>query len=313
MKMEDQHLLEVAEMAAALCDRKVGAAFARWRDRLGLTGGHLREIALYGQDDERWRRFTPMVFAAQWRDEPPSGLIVLEDLAASAWMDPCTDAVLWRAPQIKAAVRGLAALHAIWLGRDLSAQPWLGPASTTAAMVEMMDLWQALANHAARFFVPWLGSDVRHLQLRLLTHLARWWQPLEQLPRTLVHNDFNPRNLALRATPSGPRLCAYDWELAAVAVPQHDLAELLCFTMPADCSRAMVQHYLELHRNTLAAACGIPFNAADWQYGFGLALADLLVNRLALYTLVHAIRRQPFLERVLRTWRTLYTYFDPFA
>ncbi len=306
IKMEDQHLLDVAEAAAALCHRKVGEAFTRWRSRLGLAGGHLREIALYGQEDERWRRHTPRVYGAEWHEEQRSGLIVLEDLSAGAWMDPCTDAVLWRPAQIEAAVRGLAQLHAIWLGRDraLAAQPWLGPVLSAADMVEMSDLWHALANHAARFFVPWLGPDVRRVQRRLLTRLERWWRPLEQLPHTLVHNDFNPRNLALR-----PTLCAYDWELATSAVPQHDLAQLLCFVLPADCARATVQHYLELHRRSLATASGHALDPADWQHGFGLALADLLINRLALYSLVHAIRRQPFLERVLQTWRTLYAYY----
>ena len=54
------------------------------------------------------------------------------------------------------------------------------------------------------------------------------------MPRTLIHNDFNPRNLCLRQTDGGLRLCAYDWELATLQVPQHDLAELLCFVLPPD-------------------------------------------------------------------------------
>ena len=38
-------------------------------------------------------------------------MIVMEDLAPAAWMDPCTDAVAWRPAQIEAAVRGLAELR----------------------------------------------------------------------------------------------------------------------------------------------------------------------------------------------------------
>ena len=48
----------------------------------------------------------------------------------------------------------------------------------------------------------------------------------------LIHNDFNPRNLALRREVGGWRLCAYDWELATIGVPQHDCAEFLCFVLP---------------------------------------------------------------------------------
>jgi thioester reductase-like protein len=311
VKLEDQYLLEVAEAAAALCYPRVGDAFTRWRTRLGFVGGHLREIALYHQADVRWQRYTPRLYGAEWQADYQRSVIVLEDLSR-AWMDaqPGSD---WRPEQIEAAVRGLADLHAIWLERpdELRARPWLGHVFTAAHMAEMNDLWSALAAYATRFFVPWLGPDIRRVQRKLLTRLERWWRPLEQLPHTLIHNDFNPRNLALRPSAAGPQLCAYDWELATSAVPQHDLAQLLCFVLPSNCARSTVQHYLELHRRSLEAASGRRLNAVDWQHGFGLVLADLLIHRWTMYALVHAIRPQSFLERVLQTWRTLFAYFDP--
>jgi aminoglycoside/choline kinase family phosphotransferase len=305
-------VLDVAGAAAALCDADVGTAFARYRERLGLAGGQ-RELALYGQTDQRWRQNTPKVYGTGCDAERRLGWVVLEDLSAGLWMDPCEAAGVWRPGQIEAAIRGLAELHTIWFERqaELSAQPWLGPVFTAASMAEMTELWTALASHAARTFVAWLGPDVRRVQRRLLARLERWWRPLEQLPHTLVHNDFNPRNLALRDTADGWRLCAYDWELATSAVPQHDLAQFLCFVLPADCSRSTVRHYLDLHRETLEAATGRRLAADDWQRGFALALGDLLLNRWAMLALVHAVRRQPFLKRVLHTWRTLYADFDP--
>jgi hypothetical protein len=311
-KAGDRHVLDVAEAAAALCDEQVGEALARWRERLGLAGGQ-REIALYGQDDERWRHYTPRVYGTAWNAERCQGWVVLEDLSGGVWMDPCERARLWRPGQIEAAVRGLAGLHAIWFERraELAAQPWLGPVFSAGRMAEMTDLWQALAAHAARYFAAWLGPEVRRVQRRLLARQERWWRRLEELPQTLIHNDFNPRNLALRERAEGWVLCAYDWELATMAVPQHDLAEFLCFVLPADCARGTSQHYVELHRQALERATGRRLAADDWQRGFGLALADLLLNRLALLTLVHAVRRQPFLERVVQTWRTLYADFDP--
>ena len=48
------------------------------------------------------------------------------------------------------------------------------------------------------------------------------------------------------------------------------------------------------------------FSRARDLYERSLALRDLLVNRLAMYCLVHTVRRQPFLERVMRTWQALF-------
>src|SRR5439155_5808929 len=128
----------------------------------------------------------------------------------------------------------------------------------------------------------------------------------------LIHNDFNPRNVALRhdpAAPEGLRLCAYDWELATLGAPQHDLAEFLCFVLTPDATREQVEHHLELHRRMLAQAAGTVIDAGSWRLGFRASLADLLVNRLALYALVHRVRKQRFLERVVRTWYRLHGMF----
>jgi thioester reductase-like protein len=313
VKAEDRHLLDVAEAAATLCDQRLGEAFARWRNGPGLAGGQAREIALYNQKDERWRRFTPHVYGTLLDAPRRHGVVVLESLGANVWMDSCAGTSCWPPAWIEVVVRGLAQLHAVWFARrnELGAASWLGPAWTAARMEERADLWSALAGHARRYFATWLRPQIRPLQQRLLTRLAQWWRTLEQLPQTLIHNDFNPRNIALRRGGGELVLCAYDWELATVGVPQHDLAELLCFVLPLDCSREMVSHYLELHRQALSEATGQRLPAAEWRQGFGLALADLFVHRLAMYAIVHAIRPQPFLQRVLRTWQTLHTYFSP--
>ena len=61
-----------------------------------------------------------------------------------------------------------------------------------------------------RHFAEAAGFSIRPLQQALIADVGRWWRPLETLPRTLIHNDFNPRNIALRRTGGGLRLCAYD-------------------------------------------------------------------------------------------------------
>jgi aminoglycoside phosphotransferase (APT) family kinase protein len=125
------------------------------------------------------------------------------------------------------------------------------------------------------------------------------------MPRTLAHNDFNPRNIALRDEGGRLRLCAYDWELATLRVPQHDAAELLAYVLPADTEAAEAAHYVELHRRAVAEAGGVVPDERTWREGFALALRDLLVNRFALYLMAHSFRHYGFLERSLRTLRHL--------
>ena len=62
-------------------------------------------------------------------------------------MDTADDSSGWAADAIEAAMRGIAEVQPIWLGREeeLRAQPWLGPCRRAADMVEMSELWEALA------------------------------------------------------------------------------------------------------------------------------------------------------------------------
>ena len=91
--------------------------------------------------------------------------------------------------------------------------------------VAMPETVSLLADHAGPYFAVWAGPELRTLQRRLLAGVGHWWRELEQMPRTLVHGDFNPRNLALRQEAGGPRLCAYDWELAAWGVHRPGASE----------------------------------------------------------------------------------------
>jgi aminoglycoside phosphotransferase (APT) family kinase protein len=121
----------------------------------------------------------------------------------------------------------------------------------------------------------------------------------------LIHNDFNPRNVAIRNGPDGPRLVAYDWELATIGAPQRDLAEFLCFVLPEDAEPYVLADAIELHRATLERRSGLPLGRRDWQVGFQSALAHVLVSRLALYAMITRVRPLSFLPRVVRTWARL--------
>src|SRR6185295_13238529 len=124
---------------------------------------------------------------------------------------------------------------------------------------EMIDLWTTLAQHAAPAFDAFTNArgEMRAARADVLDRLPEWSTLGSSIPRTLIHHDFNPRNLVLRAgCDRSLRLCAFDWELATVGMPQRDLAELLCFTLPEGVTRAGVDDWVERHRRALARETG---------------------------------------------------------
>ncbi len=135
---------------------------------------------------------------------------------------------------------------------------------------------------------------------------------METGPHTLIHNDFNPRNVCLRhdTRDGGLKLIAYDWELATVGVPQRDLAELLCFVLPTDVSRECIDRWTERHRLLLEQETGQGIDRVDWQQGFAAALNEVMLTRLPMYALIHRVRPQSFLPRVVHTWYAMHRHLS---
>ena len=311
VKPADRDMIEVAEAVAVLCDARLGRALRQHRDCIGLRGAQLRELALYGEPDDRLRRHAPVCYGT-WRDDTREEWgLVLERIDDAVLIDATEDPALWSRAHIDTALDGLAEIHAVWFGReaDLRTRPWIGHVATSRSMVEMTPLWRALANHASRYLTEWADPSLLRTQRAIVESVGAWWPALEAAPRTLVHNDFSPRNVAIRGGGASLRLCAYDWELATVGAPQCDLAHFLCFVLDRDVSGDEAARYVERHRAALESAAGVPLDRDQWHVGFGAALADLLVNRLMFYVMIHRIQPLRFLPRIVRTWTRLHDLF----
>jgi thioester reductase-like protein len=295
--------------AARLCDDRLAHAFAATPDVPGFSGSAFREAAVYAQADPRFRRHAPFLYGIVPQADSRS-VLVLEDLADVDLIDSVDRANAWRPEYVAAAVRGIAEVHAIWYGRepDLEHQPWLGAGHTLRAMVAARELWESLFAFTKNSFSAWAAASLDTLTMHYLETLDTWWPMIEVQRRTLVHNDFNPRNMGFRRTPEGPRLCAFDWELASLGLPQRDLAELLCFVLAPEHVDAAAPRYLELHRTALERQSGHSIDPRTWHGGFGLALRDLLVSRLPMYAIMHRFRRQEYLPRVVATWYALHQW-----
>ena len=309
VKPSDDDVLAVAQVVADLCSTRLGELFDRFGRKLSFTLCHRRELALYEQDDARLRNFMPALYGTVRDDDEGLWALALEDLEGLWLLDSADQADGWSRAATEAAIRGLAKIHSVWYGREseLERQEWLGPVVTSASLNEMGDLWQALSEHARPWFRDWAGDGLVAAQERAVDDVDIWSEELTSMPRTLIHNDFNSRNVAFRhGNGAGLELCAYDWELATLGAPQHDLAELLCFVLSPAATKDELGHYVALHRQLLDEEVEASIDARDWRRGFTLSLQHLLVSRLPMYTLLYRFQRKRFLERVIPTWLRLF-------
>jgi hypothetical protein len=307
-KSRDTHSIDVAVALAGLASPTLRVEVDRFRDDLGLTRSHLRELAVYQLDDAGIRAHAPRPVLIEREDSRRRWVVVLESLADSALIN-ANDPKRWDDEAIDAALIGLASVHSAWLGRTsaLSREPWIAPRDESK-WIEMAPLWRELARHAdtrsAAFAVPGLGR----IHVELVEDVASWAGVLASLPQTLIHNDFNPRNIAVRRVSGRLRLCAFDWELATIGAPQRDLAEFLSFVLPPDASPRTIARWVERYRALLVAESSVALPPREWETGFRAALCEFLVDRLAFYAVIARVRRQPFLPRVVRSWLNIFRW-----
>ncbi len=304
----DEEVILLLHTIATMCSPRLAELHSRYRDRTGIRGCHVRELEVSSQADSRFRLHAPVLYDCFRDDQREAYVLVMEMLEDVEMLSFSDDDPGWRAEHVEAALSGIAEVHAIWLEREqeLRRQPWLGPVMTAEEMAGMSDFWKALASHAAEEFPEWYTRREWQRQLRIIEAIPDWWRELEAMPRTLIHNDFNHRNAAFRRLPEGSlRLCAYDWELATLHLPQRDLAELLSFVLTPDAALEEVDRWVEVHRQALEKAAGRPVDPVLWRRGYGLSLLDFAVNRASLYSAAHIVRDYAFMERMFRTTRRL--------
>jgi hydroxymethylglutaryl-CoA reductase (NADPH) len=306
LKPLDEELFVEARKLASLSGPRVSEAWRRFGRWVGLAGTHLRELAVYRRPEPELRAVLPKVYGVLEDPRREAYVIVMERLGEDVvLLDGVDEPERWTTAHIDRALRGIATVHAVWLGREreLLAEGWLGPVMSAERMADMRELWLALAEHNAAEHPSLIDPATRGVIEELAADAGDWGAELERMPRTLVHNDFNPRNIALRRD---GRLVAYDWELATVGVPQRDLAELLAFVLPPSVGAGAVDHHLEVHREALAAAADTVIDRGSWRRGYELALRDLLTTRLQFYLMAHTQHEYAFLDRVVATAKRLW-------
>jgi thioester reductase-like protein len=293
----------VAEMAS-LCDPELQRCLGAFPQALGLDRSHLRELALYRDAPASIARYMPRCFGVAEDAQRGCWSVAMEHVHDAQFLDGAQ----WSRADVDMAVEAAASIHSVFYRNEghLQSHAWAASEVTSAQAGRMTQLWYELARFAAPRFGTWAGPALCAWQTHLIGSARGWWHELCALPRTLIHNDFNARNLAFRGGHDARRLCVLDWELARIGVPQHDLAELLCFVWPHAAGRDELEHWLELHRARLSEHAALPVSRSGWRRGFVLALQHLLVERLPLYALADRFKPQAFLPGIVRNWARLY-------
>jgi hypothetical protein len=265
-----------------------------------LDDCHTRELHIYGLDRASLKSITPAIHRV-WLDEQSQiFVIVMELLDNMRHANTLNDLDAWLPRDIECALSQLARVHGDFLGMSgTSPAAWLVPFDQLNN-ARLADYEVALLAYNADAFPDLFDrARTRIIESLLASAAARHRQILTR-PLTMIHGDFTPRNVCLKP---GLALCAYDWELAQVHLPQRDVCEFLCYVLNPNrgWSDELTSRFLAGHRAAVAAASGRMIDKADYDQDLALAIAELCTFKLLVQGVTHQLLgNRYYFERLVK-------------
>ena len=284
---------------AQACGGEVAEVYDKHKTHTGFQHTHMRELEVYGKLKNE---LMPEVYGLHAEPENGVYLILMEYLEEVELLNSVKAPENWTDTHIRTALQQIASLHAAHLNKELPLdKTYWSDAPSAAYMQELSPLWQVLLQNAAiRFPELYTSARVALLQ-EAIDHIPAYWQELEQMPMTFIHNDLNPRNTCFKRKNGTLEFCVYDWELSTWHVPQYDVLEFLSFVLDED-KYLLREEYLEFYRKELHQLTGLFEDEEQFRRGFYLAANDFGLHRLGMYMMAHSVSPYPFLPRVVNSY-----------
>lgn len=293
------HGREIAEMLAGLAqlsNEELGQVYAPHAATTGFFNTHSREIEVY---QKLPHAIQPAIYGYLHAPQEEAYQVLMEDLTGYTGLNSVMAVDQWTNLQLETALAALAGWHAFAHDKKnlLSISSWADTDEPNYWHQEA-PLWRALLEKGAARFPECYAEGLVAALNHGLDRVEILQRQLNSLPKTLIHNDANPRNSCFRSDGS---FCLYDWELSCSHVPVYDALELLSFVLESD-RYALIPRYLTQYRQALCREWPVWASEEMWRQSLQLAWYELGWHRLGMYMMAHGVAPYPFLPRVWQAY-----------
>jgi hydroxymethylglutaryl-CoA reductase (NADPH) len=287
-------LLEGLRFMASNVNVALADTINRYKHLLEYKDSHLKEIAVYEALNEIAYPFMPRLYGTVNRSKREIHLLIMERLVCEKMdlFNAEDTPEKWDVPTLKNIIGSIHLVHASFLENNNRI-----PKIEELNYMELIELYQVFIDLNRKDY-DYFELDNRFEEMN--NFIANWEQngakPRGKL--TLIHNDFNPRNVGVRKN-GNP--CIYDWELAVYGVPQRDIFEFLAFSLQSEINESDLLNLLKHHYNLVKSINDKGYNWNDYIYDFELSGQLFLVSRVNFYLTGSTLVNYSFIERVFKT------------
>lgn len=293
----DSEVMQGLHFMAASIEPQLADLLEAATPNLEYKNCHLKEIAMYRALHESGLNYTPTFYGSLVDTKREIFLITQERLNPEKLLLFNTEnhPKLWESTQIQRVIKAIDEVHQHFKNKEQNDflveipvfEPW-----------KSAKLYHEFAKIIELEYEETTWSDLPKKLHGFIDELEALHGQLN-LDKTIIHNDCNTRNLAVR---KNGQPCFYDWELAVVDFPHRDIVEFLSFVLPKDFEESTLIDYLKYHH----ALQKDIIDWGNWLKGYAYAIRSYLVTRVSFYMTGKIMVDYSFAERVfLNTFKML--------
>ena len=286
------------ESIANLVSTELKEKFQLWKIKNSFLNSHTTEALVYESLNSTHPEFIPRHFGSVIIPEREIFGTLIEYMSPDnfTFTGDVTLAYKWDIEKKKAILGSIAQIHKDYQHKTL---PIKSMRLSLQEKLKLQDFYNQILIEAESS-LDWLTKDHIKSMKKIIDSMDNWYEKYLQLETTLIHNDFNPRNIAFKEQ----KPCFYDWELAEMAPPQRDLVEFLAFTTLKQEEITVLVDFHRQHMGFLEDSC--------WEHGCLYALKEFIIDRLSFYLIGSTINQYSFLENVLKNALEIHDRWEEF-
>lgn len=303
------HGVAISDMLSGLsgmCSEAVHREYSKIKNYTGFYNTHDKEIFIY--TEEKCNMF-PKVFGYYINEDENIYALLMEYFEDAEMLNSVMDINAWDNIKIEIGVNAMIDWHLIHTNNTSWYTQKYSDSRTDAQIEMLVPTWKVLLeNVRLRFPELYTENCVRKLSAGI-NKLPLLWNELKDFPKSIVHNDFNPRNAFFKNNSNVTTICVYDWELATVHFPVYDLVEFLSFT-GSTLSDEEIHQYLNYFQQKLSNKFNEYKDSELFKKSVQCSVFDFGFHRLGMYMMAHSVGPYPFIPNVVRNFERLLNYVD---
>lgn len=271
-----------------------------YKNKLEYGQSHLTEIAVYEALKANNYVFMPTLYGTMQNKEREIYLLLTEQLKEENLLlfNSEDSPEKWTWEHKKACIDAIHEVHKAFPANEKSMED-----VTQFNPIKAVELYHIFIAVNRKDY-DYLDMEGRFLQMA--DWLADWEENgiTYKTNLSLVHNDYNPRNIAIR---NNSKPCIYDWELAYYSAPQRDIFEFSAFTLTEVFTKESLLELLDYHYAKMRKI-NTDYSWTDYLEDFRTAGRIFIITRVNFYLSGSTLVNYSFIERVFKVSNVMLDY-----